>query len=126
MLLHSVMAFHLFLDGCGIGFDGRFASGELLSLSEAEDLARSCRRPLSELIAGSHPSASPAYECAASGENTDEGQKTSSTEVAPDVAASRLRYIRTHLQWLPTKRLSRHVIPPSVAPRLVDMAKFVA
>ena len=51
IVLRSVMAFHLFLDGRGIDFDGRLANGELLSLGEVEDLARLCRRPLIELTA---------------------------------------------------------------------------
>ncbi len=50
-VLRGVMAFHLFLDARGIDLDRRLDDGELLSLGEVEDLARLCRRPLTELDA---------------------------------------------------------------------------
>ena len=53
-------------------------------------------------------------------------QKTSTAEVDPDVAASRLRYIRMYLQWLATERLSRHGLAPSVASRLSETVRLVA
>lgn len=126
IVLRSVMAFHLFLDGRGIDFDGRLANGELLSLGEVEDLARLCRRPLIELTALSGSSESTALNVMSLEKVRMGVQKTSTADVDPDVAASRLRYIRMYLQWLATERLSRHGLAPSVASRLGDAARFVA
>lgn len=126
IVLRSVMAFHLFLDARGIDFDGRLASGELLSLGEVEDLARLCRRPLTELAALSRSSEGMALNVVSLEKVRMGVQKTSTADVAPDVAASRLRYIRMYLQWLATERLSRHGLAPSVASRLGDTARFVA
>lgn len=126
IVLRSVMAFHLFLDGRGIDFDGRLANGKLLSLGEVEDLARLCRLPLTELAALSSSSEGTALNMVSLEKVRMGVQKTSTTDVDPDVAASRLRYIRMYLQWLATERLSRHGLAPSVASRLGDTARFVA
>lgn len=126
IVLRSVMAFHLFLDARGIDFDGRLASGELLSLGEVEDLARLCRRPLTELAALSQPSEGTALNVVSLEKVRMGAQKTSTAGVDPDVAASRLRYIRMYLQWLATERLSRPGLGHSVASRLGDTARFVA
>ncbi len=126
IVLRSVMAFHLFLDARGIDFDGRLASGELLSLGEVEDLARLCRRPLAELAALSQPSEGTALNVVSLEKVRMGAQKTSAAGVDPDVAASRLRYIRMYLQWLATERLSRPGLAHLVASRLGVAARFVA
>lgn len=125
-VLRSVMAFHLFLDARGIDFDGRLACGELLSLGEVEDLARLCRRSLSELAALSKSSQNTASNVGSLEKVRMKAQMASVVDVDPDVAATRLRYIRMYLHWLATERLSRHGLSTSVASRLGDTAKFVA
>lgn len=125
IVLRSVMAFHLFLDAREIDIDKRLASGELLSLGEVEDLARLCRRPLAELAALPRSSEGLALNVASLEKVRTGGQKKSTAEVAQDVAASRLRYIRMYLQWLATERLSRHGVALSIASRLANSAKFV-
>lgn len=125
IVLRSVMAFHLFLDGRGIDFEGRLANGELLSLGEVEDLARLCRRPIVELAALSGSSENAALNVVSLEKVRMRGQRTSTADVDPDVAASRLRYIRMYLQWLAAERLSRHGLAQSVASRLGHTAKFV-
>ena len=127
IVLRSVMALHLFLDSRGIDLDGRLNSGELLSLGEVEDLARLCRRPLSELTALSGPRADTALNVV----SLDKvrmmlGQKALTAEVAPDVAASRLRYIRMYLEWLANERLSRQGLVAPVASRLNITVRSVA
>ena len=47
-------------------------------------------------------------------------------EVAPEVAANRLRYIRMYLQWLAEETLGRHVLAPLSAARLGDLSRRVA
>jgi len=126
IVLRSVMAFQQFLDTRSIDLDGRFEGGELLSLGEVEDLARLCRRPLTELAALSRSSEGTTLNVASLERVRMGGQKTSIAEVEPDVAASRLRYIRMYIQWLATERLSRHGLAPSVTARLSDTARFVA
>jgi len=126
IVLRSVMAFHLFLDALGIDFDGRLASGELLSLGEVEDLARLCRRPLTELAALSWPSEGRAVNVVSLEKVRMGVPKISTADVDPGVAASRLRYIRMYLQWLAIERLSRHGLAQSVASRLGNTARFVA
>lgn len=126
IVLRSVMAFHLFLDGRGIDFDERLANGELLSLAEVEDLARLCRRPLVDLAVLPGSSKSEVFNVVSLEKVRMGGKKTSNAEVNPDVAASRLRYIRMYIQWLAAERLSRHGLAQSVVSRLADTARFVA
>ncbi|MBU2734818.1 site-specific integrase [Acidithiobacillus caldus ATCC 51756] len=126
IVLRSVMVFHLFLDGRGIAFDQRLTSGELLSLGEVEDLARLCRLPLTELAALSNLRENKPLNVASLEKVRMRDQKTSTAEVDPDVAASRLRYIRMYLQWLATEHLSRHGLAPSVASRLSETVRLVA
>ncbi len=127
IVLRSVMTFHLFLDSRHIDVDTRFANGELLTLSEVEDLSRFCRLPLTALVL--EPDAS---------ENTSEKvmsleqarmrvqmPKHLPPQVDPNVAASRLRYIRMYLQWLINERLSRQGWEPAVAARFADVTRRV-
>lgn len=125
IVLRSVMVFHLFLDARGIDFDERLASGELLSLGEVEDLARLCRRPLTELTSLSRRSEGTALNVLSLEKVRMGVQRISTADVDPDVAASRLRYIRMYLQWLAAERLSRHGLAPPVASRLGNTARLV-
>lgn len=126
IVLRSVMAFYLFLDGRGIDFDGRLARGELLSLGEVEDLARLCRRPLAELVTMSRPSDGSAVNVVSLEKVRMGVPKALTADLDPSVVASRLRYIRMYIQWLATERLSRHGLAQPVASRLGDSTRFVA
>lgn len=128
MVLRSLMVFNLFLDARSINLDARLISGELLSLAEVEDLARLCRLPLNELAAlsGSGLSKGEAPKVASLEKVRMISQELVPAEVDPDVAASRLRYIRMYLQWLVGERQSRHGLDPLVVARLEDSSKFVA
>ncbi len=126
IVLRSVMALHLFLDARGIDLDARLAAGELLSLGEVEDLARLCRWHLTELAALSGASEGAATKVVSLEKVRMRVRENSPAEVDPDVAASRLRYIRMYLQWLAGGRQSRHGLSPSVAARLGDTSRLVA
>ncbi|HMZ54460.1 MAG TPA: tyrosine-type recombinase/integrase [Nitrospira sp.] len=126
MVLRSVMTFHLYLDARGIDFEGRMASGDLLSLGEVEDLARLCRRPLAELAALSRPSEGSDANVVSLEKVRMGVPKALTADLDPNVVASRLRYIRMYIQWLATERLSRHGLAQSVASRLGDSTRFVA
>lgn len=126
IVLRSVMVFHLFLDAREIDFDARLTTGEMLSLGEVEDLARLCRRPLTELPALFRESVAPASKVTSLERVRMGAHKTSPAEVDPDVAASRLRYIRMYLQWLASERQSRGSLTPLVSARLGDTSRLVA
>ncbi len=127
IVLRSVMALHLFLDSRGIDLDERLACGELLSLSEVEDLSRLCRRPLVELAALSGSSEETALNVVSLERvRMMRGQKVLTPEIDPDVAASRLRYIRMYLEWVTKERLSRQGLAAPVASRLSITARSVA
>ena len=122
IVLRSVMAFHLFLDSRQIDIDTRFANGESLSLSEVEDLSRFCRLPLTALAieADVGKSASKQVMSLEKVRMRVKTQKHLPPEVDPNVAASRLRYIRMYFQWLINERLSRPGWEPVVATRFAD------
>lgn len=126
IVLRSVMAFYLFLDVRNIDFDTRLTSGKLLSLGEVEDLSRFCRWPLVEMSERSDVNKDTVSKVMSLEKVRMETQKSSSNEVDPNVAASRLRYIRMYLQWLANERLSRHGWEPVVATRFADLARRVA
>lgn len=117
MVLRSVMTFHLYLDARGIDFEGRMASGDLLSLGEVEDLARLCRRPLAELAALSRPSEGSDANVVSLEKVRMGVPKALTADLDPNVVASRLRYIRMYIQWLATERLSRHGLAQPAASR---------
>lgn len=124
-VLRSIMAFYLFLDARGIDLGERLVAGELLSLSEVEDLARLCRWPLADLAALSSVRGEVSAKVM-SLENARMGsQSVLPVDVDPDVSSGRLRYIRMYLQWLAEDRLSRHGLDPSVAARLTDASMHV-
>lgn len=125
IVLRSVMAFHLFLDARGIDLDARLATGEILSLGEVEDLARLCRRHLNELPAllGEKPDVTPKVISLEKARMS--AAPPASKEMDPEVAASRLRYIRMYLEWLALERQSRHSLAYPVAERLGNSSKQV-
>lgn len=124
-VLRSVMAFHRFLDSRGIDLEARFATGEVLSLGEVEDLARFCRAPLTEQTASSLASNGVVPKVVSLEKVRMEGQRALPAQVAPDVAATRLRYIRGYVQWLVGERRSRHGLPSFLVARLGDSSRLV-
>ena len=125
-VLRSVMAFHRFLDLREIDLASRLSSGRLLSLGEVEDLARLCRFHLDD----------PAF-LPGPGDDTDakveslekvrvEIRRLQRKEVDPDVAATRLRYIRMYIQWLAEVRCSRYASTDPVAARLAEASRRTA
>ena len=126
IVLRSVMAFHLFLEARGIDLDDRLASGDLFSLGEVEDLARLCRRPIVELAHMSQSSRGVVSNVLSLETVRMKSRTKSSVELAPDVAATRLRYIRMFINWIANERLSRPGLPPRVVSRLSNRARFVA
>ena len=125
-VLRSVMILQIFLNARGIDLDVRLAAGDLLPLGEVEDLARFCRRNLNELATSSDMSEGTARRVL-SLERVRMGMRpTVPAEVVPDVAASRLRYIRMYLQWLADERQSRRGLAPLVVARLGDTSRLVA
>lgn len=125
IVLRSLVAFYLFLDSRGIDLDKRLSIGELLSLAEVEDLARLCRLPLNELavLSGETEDIVPKVVSLEKVRMGAPGQSRS--DVAPEVAASRLRYIRMYLHWMVAERLSRHGLDASVVARLNDSSRLV-
>lgn len=126
IILRSVMTFHVFLDARDIDINARLDRGDLLSLSEVEDLTRLCRSPLAQLAALPSASENTVSRVVSLEKVRTRIQKFSPTEVDPDVAASRLRYIRMYLVWLAAQRQSRNGSTPSLAARLSDQSKLVA
>lgn len=124
--LRSLMVFYLFLDARDIDLDARLAAGTVLSLSEVDDLVRLCRLTIRDLAAmsglrkGSVPKVMSLEGVRMGAHNV------LPEEVEPDVAASRLRYIRMYLQWLAGERQSRQGFDPTMATRLRDSFRFVA
>ncbi|MBN0401755.1 site-specific integrase, partial [Pseudomonas aeruginosa] len=91
IVLRSVMVFLLFLHMRRIDFESRLIAGELLSLAEVEDLARLCRLPHTQLAAlldqnDGLPPKVLTFEKVRMGP-----QRSLLAEVAPEVAANRLR-----------------------------------
>ncbi|MCO1962544.1 site-specific integrase, partial [Pseudomonas aeruginosa] len=126
IVLRSVMVFLLFLHMRRIDFESRLIAGELLSLAEVEDLARLCRLPHTQLAAlldenDGLPPKVLTFEKVRMGP-----QRALLAEVAPEVAANRLRYIRMYLQWLAEEALGRHGLAPFSAARLGDSSRRVA
>lgn len=126
IVLRSVMLFLLFLRLRRIDFDSRLITGELLSLAEVEDLARFCRLPLTDLAVLSDENNDKAPNVLTLEKARMGLQKALSAEVAPEVAACRLRYIRMYLQWLTGEAMDRHGLAPSLVARLADSSRRVA
>ncbi|MGU2193242.1 integrase [Pseudomonas aeruginosa] len=126
IVLRSVMVFLLFLHLRRIDFESRLIAGEFLSLAEVEDLARFCRLPLTQLVALSEEREGSPPKVLTIEKVRMGPQKALLAEVAPEVAANRLRYIRMYLQWLAEEALGRHVLAPLSAARLGDLSRRVA
>ncbi|MDA8258994.1 MAG: tyrosine-type recombinase/integrase [Betaproteobacteria bacterium] len=126
-VLRAVMAFQLFLDARSIDLDARLGTGNVLSLGEAEDLARLCRLPLADLAGLSCAGGAVAAAKVSSLEQARmKAQTDSPPQVDPGVTATRLHYIRAYIAWLARERLSRHGLDPAVAARLRDSAQLVS
>lgn len=108
-VLRAIMVFELFLAAQGIDIDSRLEYGELLSVAEVEGLILSSRQPLAEL--GSNTT----FLCTHKKTRTQAAEtvrgrppRQQLKEVAPQVASTRLLYIRGYLAWLADDRRSKH------------------
>ena len=119
-VLRSVMVFHRFLDLRRIDFDSRLSSGRLLSLGEVEDLARFSRMRLNDLASLSAAGDDTTPKVQTFEKVRMEIQQQSRDELEPEVAATRLRYMRMYIQWLADERCSRHTLTEPAAARLAE------
>ncbi|WP_369937284.1 tyrosine-type recombinase/integrase [Xanthomonas tesorieronis] len=108
-VLRAVVVLELFLAAQRIDIDSRLQYGELLSVAEVEGLIRSSRQPLAEL--GSKTAVSRIHKkTQIQAVETVRGRSARQQlkEVAPQVASTRLLYIRGYLAWLADDRRSQH------------------
>ena len=106
--LRAIQVLHLFLEIRNIDFSARLSSGHLLSFAEIEDLARLSRLPMALLESmRSKPSESSQHRLGALEKVRMKPQKAPPKEIVPTFAGTRLRYIRSYIQWLAFSRLSR-------------------
>ncbi|MCW0453842.1 tyrosine-type recombinase/integrase [Xanthomonas sacchari] len=108
-VLRAIVVLEHFLAVQRVDIESRLELGSLLSVAEVEGLVRSCRQPLAELVARTldpcaHSKTPPQAKEAMRGRPSRQDLK----EVAPQVASTRLLYIRAYLAWLVDERRSRH------------------
>ncbi|MGN6728657.1 MAG: tyrosine-type recombinase/integrase [Rhodanobacteraceae bacterium] len=110
----------MILDLRGIDLDSRLNSGRLLSLGEVEDLARLCRLHLDDLSSLSGIKEDNTPKVVSLQKVRMETQRQTFNEVEPEVAATRLLYIRRYIQWLADERCSRRALTDPEAARLAE------
>ncbi len=108
--LRAIQVFYFFLHARGIDLSARLSSGELLSLSEVEELSRVCRLPLSRLdVELNSATVSKASSNAVSLEKARMHlQNLPNDEVKPAFAGIRMHYIRAYVQWLASDYAARN------------------
>lgn len=118
-VLRAIVVLEHFLAAQGIDIDDRLEYGDLLSVAEVEGLVRSSRQPLAEL--GFRATAS----CIQSKKPVQAREAVRARplgqhlkEVAPQVASTRLLYIRSYLAWLADDRRSRNGVSNTFLARL--------
>jgi integrase len=118
--LRAIQVFYLFLDKQGIDLSTRLSSGQLLSLREVEDLARSSRLHVGRLLATLSDSVgkSDQQEVLSLEKARMRLQVGVSDEVAPAFAGTRMRYVRCYLEWLVSDLLARQSLEGQVAENL--------
>lgn len=115
--LRSVMVFLLFLDLRSINLEERLKVGQLLSLSEIEDLVGICRLPV-EKIHSLYDEVQVVSKQTTSSVLSLEKLRKRPFNIQEDridgsSAATRLRNIRDYLKWLCLVRISKHGIDAS-------------
>lgn len=118
-VLRAIVVLEHFLAARRIDIDSRLEYGELLSVAEVEGLIRSSRQPLAELGSRTTVSCTQSKKPALAKEavrTKPHGQRLK--EVAPQVASTRLLYIRSYLAWLADDRRSRNGVSNAFLARL--------
>lgn len=118
-VLRAIVVLEHFLAARRIDIDSRLEYGELLSVAEVEGLIRSSRQPLAELGSRTTVSCTQSKKPALAKEAVrirPHGQRLK--EVAPQVASTRLLYIRSYLAWLADDRRSRNGVSNAFLARL--------
>jgi integrase len=106
--LRAIQVLYLFLEARNIDFSARLSSGHLLSFAEIEDLARFSRLPMALLESmRSKPPESSQHRLSVFEKVRMKPQTGPPKEVVSTFAGTRLRYIRSYIQWLAFSRLSR-------------------
>jgi integrase len=108
-VLRAIVVLEHFLAARRIDIDSRLEYGELLSVAEVEGLIRSSRQPLAQLGSRTTVSCTQSKKPVLAKEavrTKPHGQRLK--EVAPQVASTRLLYIRSYLAWLADDRRSRN------------------
>ncbi len=118
-VLRAIVVLEHFLAARRIDIDSRLEYGELLSVAEVEGLIRSSRQPLAELGSRTTVSCTQSKKPVLAKEavrTRPHGQRLK--EVAPQVASTRLLYIRSYLAWLADDRRSRNGVSNAFLARL--------
>ena len=108
--LRSILFFHLFLDLRQIDLYARIQAGQLLALSEIEDLVRLSRLPVERVTAMTplNSGETQKFRVVSLAEKRRVRLPTDhSIEIDPTSVGNRLRYIRDFIGWLATERLLR-------------------
>ncbi|MGE4531192.1 MAG: tyrosine-type recombinase/integrase [Acidithiobacillus sp.] len=109
--LRAIQVFYEFLAMRGIVMNERLCSGQLLTLSDVEDLTRLCRLPLEQIDASQSGAMVKAkeYRKVVSFEKCRVRlQGNVHKEIEPAFAGSRMRYIRGYIEWLVANHLGKH------------------
>ncbi|WP_449467384.1 tyrosine-type recombinase/integrase [Stenotrophomonas humi] len=124
-MLRAIAVLEHFLAARRIDIDSRLECGDLLSVAEVEGLMRSSRQSLAEL--GSETTVS----CTHRKKQVQPKEAVRSRpvgqhlkEVAPQVASTRLLYIRSYLAWLVDDRRSRNGVSNAFVARLQSASEI--
>jgi integrase len=105
--LRAIMVLQIILDHLDISLDERMADGQLLDRGEIDEIARSCRLPLSTIVG--EPSYPPRATLPLGPlinlERARLRTRAAPAGVDPSTTAIRIHYIRDYLKWLTAHRL---------------------
>jgi site-specific recombinase XerD len=108
--LRAIQVFYQFLAMRGIVMNERLSSGQLLTLSDVEDLTRLCRLPLEQIDAaqtGAMVKTEVCRKVVSLEKCRVRLQENVQKEVEPAFAGSRMRYIRGYVEWLVANHLGK-------------------
>lgn len=123
-VLRAIVVLEHFLAARRIDLDSRLEYGELLSAAEVEGLIRSGRQPLAELGSRTTVSCTQSKKPVLAKEAVRaRPPEQRLREVVPQVASTRLLYIRNYLAWLADDRRSRNGASNAFLARLQIMRR---
>jgi len=105
--LQSIIVFLLFLDNQNINISQRLLSGNTLSISEIDMLVRFSRLPIKHLEDEFKQPELKRTNLGSLERHRGVIRGAWKKEVSPDVAATRLRYVRDYLTWLTLAEMSK-------------------